>query len=251
MTTTCKCIAHLPKSLVAEIDPPNSIRDAHLHHQRHPLDNDVVKGVLFKRGKINPAFQRRYFELTLESLTYYCGDDMRGVIPLSTISTVQSHADPSVAWGIELVTPARTWVLSAANGGDYRKWTASICQRVSVDAVAMESHRELHDGKYRGVCAVQVELSPTYSVADAVKYICACYMQTHTTVTLHPFDPTDYVLEATAMTKSTSGRWKDPARKVASYDEFQTCCAAKETLEVTLVLREEKTTTNATKDYME
>ncbi|RHY30052.1 hypothetical protein DYB32_004657 [Aphanomyces invadans] len=238
---TLKSVARLPMSLLT-IDPHACAG------RKDP--SELVFGNLKKRGETNKAFKRRFFDLEDKKLSYYRKEPMKnglmlgnnekaslvtGVINLYDVSAVQPHGDPSVAWGFELVTTNRTWVLAADSEADYQRWVEAICHSVPFHSVNIIYRRMLQLAEVSANAAneVRLVLLPSYTVAETVEHIFECYNNMLDAVPLHPYDPNDYALKLTGYRDYMI----DPTRQVSDYQHVRECLLTRKTVCLTLVHR--------------
>ncbi|KAF0688808.1 Aste57867_19630 [Aphanomyces stellatus] len=215
-----KCVARVPVDLLT-IQPPEP--------EPVPID---VSGHLMLRDNTYTAFQSLFFQLTNTELRYSFEGNLRGIIRLSDILIVQPHASPTVAWGIELVTRNHTWVIAAHNEEDCGRWVDAICHQVPFEAVGVMYKRMLQLAGADRPNEVRLVLLPSYTVAEAVARILECYACKLDAIVLHPYDPTDYVLQVTDMTTIVLD---DMEALLGSYDHIQFCLANKAVLRLTIV----------------
>ncbi|KAF0688807.1 Aste57867_19629 [Aphanomyces stellatus] len=219
--STIKCVARVPMDLLTVQPPPP---------QHVPID---VSGHLMKRGKLNPAFQRRLFRLTDTELTYSRDGELRGAIPLAGILAVQPHVNESVARGLELVTRERTWIIAADDDADYSRWVDAICHQVPFDVVNILYRRmlQLPEVSDAGPNEVRLVLLPSYTVAETVVHIFECYENQVDAIRLHPHAAEDFVLQISDTT-IVLGNGTMPLDNV---EHVQYCLATKKTLCLTIV----------------
>ncbi|RHZ15675.1 hypothetical protein DYB26_002059 [Aphanomyces astaci] len=239
---TLKSVARLPMSLLT-VDP-------HACVGRKDLTDLLVFGNLKKRGETNKAFKRRFFDLEDKKLSYYRKEPMKngvmlgnnekaslvtGVINLHDVSAVQPHADHSVAWGFELVTTNRTWVLAADSEAEYYRWVEAICHSVPFHSVNIIYRRMLQLAEVSANAAneVRLVLLPSYTVAETVVHIFECYHNMLDAVPLHAYDPSEYALKLTGFRDYMI----EPSREVSDYQHVRECLLTRKTVCLTLVHR--------------
>ncbi|KAF0701277.1 Aste57867_8206 [Aphanomyces stellatus] len=241
LPATLKSVARLPMSLLT-VDPNAAAGGL--------MEPQSIMGFLKKRGETNRAFKKRFFDLEDKKLSYYRKEPIKngqmlgandkaslvtGVINLHDISAVQPHADQSVAWGFELVTTSRTWILAAESEQEYQKWVEAVCRSVPFHSVNIIYRRMLQLAEVSASAAneVRLVLLPSYTVAETVEHVFECYHNMLTAVPLHPYDPKDYVLKLTGFRDYMI----DPTREVSNYQHVRECLLTKKTLCLTLVHR--------------
>ncbi|CAK4644939.1 hypothetical protein LEN26_006542 [Aphanomyces euteiches] len=237
---TLKSVARLPMSLLTVNPRAKAGRDP----------SKMTMGMLKKRGETNKAFKKRFFDLEGKQLSYYRKEPYKngvmlgnnekaslvtGVINLHDVSAVQPHGDQSVAWGFELVTTARTWILAAESEQEYHMWVEAICHSVPFHSVNIIYRRMLQLAEVSANAAneVRLVLLPSYTVEETVEHIFECYQNMLDAVPLHPYNPKDYVLKLTGFRDYMI----DPKREVSNYQHVRECLLTKKTLCLTLVHR--------------
>ncbi|CAK4077284.1 unnamed protein product [Aphanomyces euteiches] len=232
LPSTLKCVARLPMSLLTVIP-------------ERPVDPfDIITGHMSKRGSTNTAFKRRYFELEQKVLSYYRSEPtssnnraayVKGTIPLETVTAIQPHSDDNVAWGFELVTPTRTWILSAESEEEYVRWVEAICHNAEYNSVNIVFRRmvQLPEVSANGVNEVRMNILASNSVADTVEHIFDMYLNKINSVPLLPYEAKDFALKVTGYRDYMI----DPAREISNYQHVRECLLTKKTLCLTVVHR--------------
>ncbi|KAF0701280.1 Aste57867_8209 [Aphanomyces stellatus] len=227
---TMKCVARLPMNLLTVVP------------ERPVNPFDVITGFLAKRGSRNTAFKPRYFELEQKVLSYFRNAPnpnessaayVTGTIALDSVSAVQPHQDPNVPYGLELVTPTRTWVLAADSPEEYQRWVEAICHQVDYNSVNVVFRRmvQLPEVSADGVNEVRLVMEPTYTVEELVRHIFHMYVDKWDSVPLHPYDPHAYVLKVTGYRDYL----RDRTREIHTYQHVRECLLTKQTICLTVV----------------
>lgn len=89
----------------------------------------VLTGWLTKKGASIKNWKNRFFVLTTDTLCYYEDEmctQLRGEIPVNTISHIRVRSPPLRGWIFEVEVPHRVYVFQAPTSRDMENWSKQI-----------------------------------------------------------------------------------------------------------------------------
>lgn len=115
-------------------------------------DDDHIKcGYLTKKGAFNKGWKRRYFVLSPRWLKYYESEGQKkapkGQIQLRFVKEVRPTAKATAAGQFDVVTPTRTYKVSASNGQEMSEWIEAIQRAVKGESRRQDSIKLQTKGK--------------------------------------------------------------------------------------------------------
>eukprot|EP00924_Labyrinthula_sp_SR-Ha-C_P006125 snap_masked-scaffold_54-processed-gene-0.24-mRNA-1 protein AED:1.00 eAED:1.00 QI:0/-1/0/0/-1/1/1/0/703 len=129
------------------------------HIEKNLKEESFVKnGFLFKRGRINKSFKRRFFVLTTRRLYYYTdvntniGAVLKGKIHLKKVQRVESKSsdeqDSKLPFEFKLVTARRTYIFKSKGKEEAEEWMGQInTQLVEYQEVQRQERSSFRDFK--------------------------------------------------------------------------------------------------------
>ena len=164
-------------------------------------------GFLYKRGntlhKLTANYKKRFFELVKGNLLAYYKSKKRenhkGAIDMATVTCIRPSKETGCPQrAIDIVTPARTWILAPCDDTDYDTWMMTLCTLASpgtIDEALSSFIPSDHALSSPAPSAVTLDAPSGATVSEVVSQAFARYKRT----TSHPVPvsgvPSDYLLK--------------------------------------------------------
>ena len=158
------------------------------------------RGFLYKKGntlhKLTADYKKRFFEYVPQKnlLGYYKSkqrNEHKGAIDLSTVTRIRLTQEPSAPQkAIDVVTPARTWVLAPIDPADYSAFLSTLCAHVNPGTIDSDFEAFIpawHSLPKPAPATVDVDVDSADAVGDVMARAFAAYPRA--------FKPEDYVLK--------------------------------------------------------